>query len=131
MKLTRASRYAIGAIVHLARQPGKPLASHEIAEAEGIPEWFLLKVLKPAVNAGILYSYRGPGGGYQLARVPKDITLLEIVEAVEGPIQSRVEPWGETDQKLLKRLQAILDQAAAEFRRQLQKVRVADLTPRR
>jgi Rrf2 family protein len=126
--MTRASRYAIGAVVHLAQQHGKPQASHDVAKAEDIPEWFLLKVLKPLVNAGVLYSYRGPGGGYQLAKPAKDVSLLDIVEAVEGPIHSHVEPWvGGEDKKLLKQLRSIFDEAADEYRRQLQKVRIADL----
>src|SRR5262245_379222 len=97
MRLTRASRYAIGALVHLARRPVQPLASHDIARTEHIPEWFLLKVLKPIAASGILYSYRGPGGGYQLARPTKSISLLEIIETVEGPIRGLVEPWDSAD----------------------------------
>ena|SRR5436305_3883701 len=131
MRLTRASRYAIGALVHLARKPGQPLASHDIARAENIPEWFLLKVLKPIASAGILYSYRGPGGGYQLARPTKSVTLLEVIETVEGPIRGQVEPWESADSGLHRKLQGVFDRAASEVRRQLQKVTLADLAKSR
>jgi Rrf2 family protein len=127
MRLTRASRYAIGALVHLARRPSGPLASHDIARAEHIPEWFLLKVLKPIAAAGILYSYRGPGGGYQLARPTKSISLLEVIETVEGPIRGHVEPWDSADSGLHRRLQEIFDRAATEVRRQLKSVSIAEL----
>ena len=81
MRLTNATSYAICALVHLAGQKGnQPVASHRIARRRGVPEKFLLKVLKPLATRGILRSVKGPHGGYRLAKTPKDITLLEIVE---------------------------------------------------
>ena len=88
MKLTRASNYALQALAYLVDQPqDKSVASHIIAEAEGIPERFLLKVLQPLVSVGVLRSIKGPNGGYRLARTPKQVSLLEVVEAVDGPIR--------------------------------------------
>src|SRR5437588_11781850 len=89
MKLTRASSYAIQAVVYMASQRplDKPVASHHIAEARKIPERFLLKVLKPLVSARVLFSIKGPNGGYRLAKSPDKITLLEVIEAVDGPIR--------------------------------------------
>src|SRR5947209_19341605 len=88
MKLTRASSYALHAVVHMAVQKiDKPVASHHIADARGIPERFLLKVLKPLVSARVLDSVKGPHGGYKLRKQPSDITMLDIVEAVDGPIR--------------------------------------------
>ena len=61
MKLSRASSYAIAALAYLAREkPDAPVPSTRCARAEGIPERFLLKILRPLVNAGILRSVRGP-----------------------------------------------------------------------
>src|SRR5262249_60861758 len=66
MKLTRASSYAIHALVFMAGQKqNRPVPSHLVARARGIPERFLLKVLKPLVSARILYSVKGPNGGYR------------------------------------------------------------------
>src|SRR5262245_37077015 len=88
MRMTRAASYAIHAMVHIAAEkPTAPIASHEIARAHDIPERFLLKVLKPLVSAGLLYSVKGPRGGYRLARSPNQISLLEVVEGVEGQIR--------------------------------------------
>ena len=96
MKLTRASSYAIHAVAFMAQQKSqeKPMASHNIAAARTIPERFLLKVLKPLVSARVLFSVKGPNGGYRLAKAADKITLLEIVEAVDGPIRG-VAPFEE------------------------------------
>jgi Rrf2 family transcriptional regulator, cysteine metabolism repressor len=129
MKFTRASSYAIHALVFMAAQKqNRPLASHHIAKARGIPERFLLKVLKPLVSARVLHSIKGPNGGYRLARAPSEITVLEILEAVDGPIRgqpsfSREEGNG----SLNKRLDQICNQAAEQVRKQLQKVRISEL----
>jgi len=130
MKLTRASSYALAALAYLAREkPDAPVASHDMAaRANGIPERFLLKVLKPLVDSGVLKSVKGPNGGYQLARAPKDVTLLEVVEAVDGPIRGLAEPVGDGEGRALdKRLQAVCEEAAALVRERLAKVTLAEL----
>ena len=130
MKLTRASEYAIHAIVAMAGQKdsGNPVASHHTAAARGIPERFLLKVLKPLVNAGVLHSVKGPHGGYRLAKPPAKITLLEIIEAVDGPLRGGLAfPRGKESDPLDRRLNEVCQQVAEQTRRQLEKVRVSDL----
>src|ERR1700746_1799982 len=95
MRLTRASSYALHALVYMAAQKhNRPVPSHIVAQARGIPERFLLKVLKPLVSARVLTSIKGPNGGYKLARQPADITMLEILEAVDGPIRGQA-PFSE------------------------------------
>src|SRR5438309_9759393 len=97
MRLTRASSYALHAVVHMAGlKKSGPTASHHMAQKRRIPERFLLKVLKPLVSAQILYSVKGPSGGYRLARSANDITLLEVIEAVDGPIRGHA-PMGHDD----------------------------------
>jgi Rrf2 family protein len=133
MKLTRASSYALHAVVHMAIQKSdKPMASHHIAEARGIPERFLLKVLKPLVSARVLLSVKGPNGGYRLARPANDITMLEIVEAVDGPIRGQA-PFTEDDRNgsLNHKLEAVCKTAADQMRKQLEKVRISDLSSKR
>src|SRR5712671_4803189 len=94
MKLTRAASYAVHALVFMSVQKhNKPMASHNVAHARGIPERFLLKVLKPLVSARILLSIKGPNGGYRLAKRPADINMLEVLEAVDGPIRGQA-PFG-------------------------------------
>lgn len=129
MKLTRASSYALQAVAYMATQKDKvPIASHIIARKKKIPERFLLKVLKPLVSAQILMSVKGPNGGYRLARAPRDIHMLEILEAVDGPIRGLAPiGLGDHDTTFAKRLEQVCHQTAEHLRKQLEKVRVADL----
>jgi len=131
MKLTRASSYALHALVHMAREgDGRPVPSHDAARAHGIPEKFLLKLLKPLVDARVLLSLKGPNGGYRLAKPAKHITLLEVVEAVDGPVRGDAPPVGTGKDGAAtfdKRLQAVCDQAAALVRERLGLVTLAQL----
>jgi len=87
MELTRKGEYAIRGIIYLARQPaGKMALISEIAAASEVPQTFLAKIFQNFAKQGIVNSYRGTGGGFILARPPSQITLREVVEAVEGPI---------------------------------------------
>jgi Rrf2 family protein len=129
MKLTQASRYAIHALAYMATQKhNRPIASHHIAQEQGIPELFLLKVLHPLVSARVLQSIKGPNGGYRLARPAADISLLEVVEAVDGPMRGHVSfSPDETDQVLNQRLDKVCTKAVEEVRKELQKVKVSEL----
>jgi Rrf2 family iron-sulfur cluster assembly transcriptional regulator len=129
MKLTRASSYALHAVVYMAAQKHtKPIASHLIAKARGIPERFLLKVLKPLVSARVLHSIKGPNGGYRLARTAADISMLEVIEAVDGPVRGHAPlSQNEGDGQLDRKLESICNQAADQIRKQLQKIRLTDL----
>jgi Rrf2 family protein len=128
MNLSRASSYALHAVAHMAAVgEDRPLASHHIAEARGIPERYILKVLHPLVSAQILRSVKGPNGGYRLARPAAKITMLEVVEAVDGPVRGQADFVGEGKDGLDPRLGAICDQASDQVRRHLGKVRISDL----
>ena len=140
MKLTHASSYALHAVAYMAQQKHEgPVASHKIAEQRGIPERFLLKVLKPLVSARVLLSVKGPHGGYRLARPASDINMLEIVEAVDGgPILGQAPPPEVDDDKfpdfdigqlkpLYNKLEKVCKESADLVRGNLDKVRLADL----
>lgn len=87
MKITQAGEYGLLALVYLARQPeGRLAMSDEIATAEDIPKGFLAKILQTLNRAGFLYSRQGAKGGFMLARRPVEISVLEVIEAIEGPI---------------------------------------------
>jgi len=111
-----------------SQKKNDPIASHVIAQARGIPDRFLLKVLKPLVSAQLLHSVKGPNGGYRLAKAPTDITVLEILEAVDGPIRGN-NPSAFTDKEnsLRKRLDDICNQSAEQMRKHLAKVKISDL----
>src|SRR5215213_7939165 len=130
MKLTRACSYALQTVAYMATQKkDEPTASHVIAAKKGIPERFLLKVLKPLVSARVLLSIKGPNGGYRLARPANDISVLEIIEAVDGPIrgQAPLTESGDNGGGLNDRLENVCNQLAEQVRRQLEKVRLSEL----
>lgn len=129
MKLTRASEYALHALTHLARQkPETAVPSHAMARAQGIPERFLLKVLKPLVSAGILRSVKGPNGGYRLTRAATQVSVLEIIEAAEGPIRGVAPSTGaEAAAKLDSRLEDVCNDVANMLRDRLSKIKLAEL----
>jgi Rrf2 family protein len=128
MKLTRASSYALHAVAFMAQQKhDKPVASHNIAQARGIPERFLLKVLKPLVSARVLLSIKGPNGGYRLAKPAGQISMLEILEAVDGPIRGQAPFSEEGNGPLNEKLEKICQESADAVKAHLEKVRIADL----
>lgn len=88
MQITRQADYAVRAVLHLARigNIGRT-ATSMIAEEQHIPPSFLAKIISQLSIAGLLHTSRGARGGVTLGREPKDITLLEVVEAIDGPIQ--------------------------------------------
>ena len=126
MRLTTASRYAVQALARLP--PGAWGRARDIAGAASLPDPFLGKVLSQLVKAGLARSVKGPRGGYSLARAPGEITLLDIIEAVDGPIRAEsagVSPGGAT--ALDRRLQAACDGAAEMLREWLAEVTLAAL----
>jgi len=87
MQITRQADYALRAILFLARleSPTMAATSH-IAEEKEIPSSFLAKIISQLSIAGLIHTSRGAHGGVRLARSPKDISLLDVVEAIDGPI---------------------------------------------
>jgi Rrf2 family protein len=91
MQLTRAADYATRVMVHLAGLPPETRASRsELAETAQCPEQFLSKVLQSLTKAGLVVSHRGNTGGFELPAERRNTTLLEIVEAVEGPVRLNI-----------------------------------------
>ena len=87
LKLVKADDYAIRAMIHLACMPEGSMAMRsEIASAQRIPASFMAKILRHLVKAQLLTSARGVNGGFALARPAAEITMLQIVEAIEGPL---------------------------------------------
>ncbi len=85
MILSRASEYAIRAMVHMAGSDGQgPVQLKEIAEAENIPFHFLAKTMQVLTRIRLVKSFRGPHGGFMLMKQPGDIYLYEIVNAFDA-----------------------------------------------
>lgn len=87
MQITRQADYAIRAVLHVSKLDQNQLVStSQIAEAQRIPPSFLAKIISQLSVAGILQTARGARGGVTLAKPAVQITLLEVVEAIDGPI---------------------------------------------
>jgi Rrf2 family protein len=125
MKLSHACGYALLPLEYLAGHGGGPAAAHRIAEARGVSAGFLAKALQPLVRAGLLLSLKGPNGGFRLARPASRVTLLEVVEAVDGPVRAQVPLAREGG--LDARLGAVCERAADLARSRLGAVRLSDL----
>ncbi len=91
MQLTRAADYAVRVMVHLAGLPPETRASRsELADAAQCPDQFLSKVLQSLTRANLVVSHRGNTGGFELPTRALNTSILEVVEAVEGPIRLNV-----------------------------------------
>jgi Rrf2 family protein len=85
MIFSKSSEYAIRAFMYLAdHEPGKLVMAKQIAEDAGLPSHFLAKLLQQLARKGLVKSNKGPSGGFMLGMPARDITLLRIVEAVDG-----------------------------------------------
>jgi Rrf2 family protein len=89
MRISAKVDYAVRAAVELAAAAGeKPVKAEAIANAQGIPLNFLENILGELRHAGIVRSHRGAEGGFRLARAPEQVTVADIIRAVEGPLAS-------------------------------------------
>lgn len=87
MQITRQADYAVRAVFYLAGLgQGARAATAQIAKEQQIPATFLAKIISQLAAAGIVRAVRGARGGVMLARPPENISLLEIVEAIDGPV---------------------------------------------
>jgi len=87
MQITRQADYAIRAVRYLSRQgENERSATSTVAKEMNIPPSFLAKIISQLSIAGLLHTSRGARGGVTLARDPKEISLLDVVEAIDGPI---------------------------------------------
>jgi Rrf2 family protein len=90
MQITRETDYAIRCVYYLADKKGKVTMVDETSRKMNIPKSFLAKILQKLAKASIVKSYRGVKGGFELARPPQEINLLEVIEAVQGPVAMNI-----------------------------------------
>src|SRR6202044_2470579 len=89
MRISAKADYAVRAVAELAAADGeKPVKAERIATAQGIPLNFLENILGELRHAGIVRSQRGAEGGFRLAKPPAQVTIADIIRAVEGPLAS-------------------------------------------
>jgi Rrf2 family protein len=129
MKLSRTVSYAVQAALQLAEAKStQPIPCSRLASEGNMPERFLLQILRSLVTHGILRSTRGVDGGYVLTRKPGEISLLEIIEAIEGPLNQTTPADGLPEQSQNRLHEALLD-VTATARDQLSAIRLTQLLP--
>jgi Rrf2 family protein len=129
MRISRTVEYGLTAAVFIAQNCKDGLVmSKKISEAYDFPLEYLLQVMQQLVRAGILTSKKGPGGGFNLARPAKDITMLEIIEANDGPVIVPMNLAEQTDGKpFAKKIEKMFLNVSEAMKASLAKVTVADL----
>jgi Rrf2 family protein len=131
MRVTAKADYAVRATVELAgASAGAPRKVDEIAQAQGIPLSFLENILTQLRSAGIVRSQRGPEGGYWLAHPAAEVTLADVIRAVEGPL---VGVRGQRPEEVAyggssESLQQVWVALRANLRKVLERVTVADVS---
>jgi Rrf2 family protein len=87
MQITRQADYALRAVIYLSRlQPEQKASTSAIADEQQIPPSFLAKIISQLSIAGLIHTARGARGGVSLARSADDISILDVIEAIDGPI---------------------------------------------
>ena len=126
--ISQTTEYALRAVVWLASHPERPLTAHQIAESTRVPAGYLAKVLQGPSRAGLLHSQRGLGGGFTLARPASELSIWQVVQAVD-PIRRITEcPLGfELHGRKLCALHQALDDAIAQVEKDFARCTVASL----
>ncbi|MEM1107863.1 MAG: Rrf2 family transcriptional regulator [Planctomycetota bacterium] len=131
MKLTKTSAQAALAMGYLADQPeGRPTQARQVAEYLGIPTDSALKILQTLVRQQVLRSQLGRSGGYHMLMPAEHISLLQIIEAIDGPIAAEL-PIDSSDETLAQPLSTLREacvRSADHLRVELSRITVADLT---
>ena len=129
MKISRSTGYALLAVGYVAKNKDqKIILSQTIAKEYNIPLEYLLKILQQLVRANVLRSKRGPRGGFSLAKNPKKINMLEIVEAVEGPMTNQLSLIEQAHgEKYSVRVEQVYEKAIAQAKSVFERAKIATL----
>jgi Rrf2 family protein len=130
MKLSRTVAYALHATLQLAQAEGEsPVPCSRLAAEGRMPERFLLQILRSLVTHGILGSTRGVDGGYRLTQTADRISLLDVIEAIDGPLLSLASDGDGLPPVCQAKLQCVITDIVELARRKLQAITLADLLP--
>lgn len=124
---SQTAEYALRAMVHLAYCGDTPVNSENIAEATHVPPGYLSKVMRDLVVAKIVTSQRGPNGGFTLLRQPDEVTILDVINAVD-PVRRITEcPLGNPAHVKLCPLHQRLDDAIATIEESFRRTTIAEV----
>jgi Rrf2 family protein len=130
MKLTRGGEYGIRGVLYLAKQEeGKVSMLSAIAKEQDVPPRFLAKIFQALAKAGVVRSHRGAKGGFSLARAASEVTIKDVIEAVEGPIHLNVclVAPGECNRDTLCPVHAVWEEAQEKMMEVLNRKSLAEL----
>lgn len=127
MRISAKAEYACLAVIELARPNSQdgPVRVKHIADAQGIPERYLVQILLQLKAAGLVLSARGSVGGYQLARQAEVISIADVITAIDGPGEKFGR--GQADSTSARQLASVLERARAAQQTVLSSVSVAQL----
>jgi len=129
MRISRSTGYALLAVGYIAKNHEQGIIlSQSISKAYNIPLEYLLKILQQLVRANVLHSKRGPRGGFSLAKTPKKISMLNIIEAVDGPMVSYLDMTGLAGrEKFSVKTERTYEKAIAQAKSVFEKTKLSDL----
>jgi Rrf2 family transcriptional regulator, cysteine metabolism repressor len=130
MKVSAKAEYACIAMFELAANAGspQPVRVKAIADAHGIPLRFLVQILLQLKGAGLVASTRGALGGYQLTRLPNQISVADVVHVIDRPVSRTEQPTDSSP--AVRAIRAVWQEVQAEEQRMLEDVTFADLVRR-
>ena len=129
MRVSRSTGYALLAVGYIAKHQGKGVVlSQNVSKEYDIPLEYLLKILQQMVRANVLRSKRGPRGGFSLAKTTNKITMLEIIEAVDGPLTGELSLSDHAGgDRYGQRAEQVYHKAIAQARNVLHKTKLSNL----
>lgn len=129
MRITAKVDYAVRAVAEMAAAPGGPIKGETLADRQQIPSKFLENILADLRRAGLVRSQRGAEGGYWLARPAADVTVADVIRAVEGPLADvhGIPPETVEYGGAAEHLQAVWIATRAALRSVLEEVTLADV----
>jgi Rrf2 family iron-sulfur cluster assembly transcriptional regulator len=130
MKLTRGGEYGIRGVLYLAQHDDSKVSMlSAIAEAEDVPPRFLAKIFQALAKAGVVKSHRGAKGGFSLGRPASEITMKDVIEAIEGPIHLNVclMAEGECSREKVCPIHIVWEEAQVKMMDVLSRANFADL----
>lgn len=127
--ISKTNEYALRAVVALAGDPARPHLAPQIADITGVPKAYLSKVLRTLVRGRLVVSQRGQGGGFTLARPASEISVLDVIDAVDPIERFHNCPLGlESHKDPLCPLHQRLDEAVATIQKTFAETTVSELT---
>ena len=133
MRVSAKSDYALRALIEMAsREDGKAVSAEELGRAQEIPHGFLQAILADLRKAGVVISQRGQSGGWRLARKATDVSVADVIRAVDGPLVSvyGLRPEAVTYNERADVLQHVWIAARDSLRDVFEKVSIAELASR-